>query len=102
MLKLEDSSIEIPVLSYILWEVTFGMKYSYSDCFIFNISLDKRVLLTLAIVFVVTMAVKGGASQKTVLDCLTSLSRGTRNCYVSAVIVWCDYDTLYVIQSTLS
>ena len=37
MLKLEDSSIEIPVLSYILWEVSFGMKYSYSDCFIFNV-----------------------------------------------------------------
>ena len=87
MLKLEDSSIEIPVLSYILWGVSFGMKYFYSDCFIFNIFLDKRVLLTLAIVFVVNMAVKGGASQKTVFDCLTSLSRGTRNCYVSGVIV---------------
>ena len=87
MLKLEDSSIEIPALSYILWEVSFGMKYSYSDCFIFNISLDKRVLLTLAIVFVVNMAVKGGASQKTVFDCLTSLSLNTRNCYVSTDIV---------------
>ena len=76
MLKLEDSSIEIPVLSYILWGVSFGMKYFYSDCFIFNIFLDKRVLL--AIVFVVNMAVKGGASQKTVFDCLTSLSWDTR------------------------
>ena len=85
MLKLEDSSIEIPVLSYILWEVIFGMKYSYSDCFIFNIFLDKRVLL--AIVFVMNMAVKGGASQKTVFDCLTSLSWDTRNCYVSTDIV---------------
>ena len=87
MLKLEDSSIEIPVLSYILWGVSFGMKYSYSDRFIFNISLDKRVLLTLAIVFVVNVAVKGGTSQKTVFDCLTSLSSDARNCYVSAVIV---------------
>ena len=87
MLKLEDSSIEIPVLSYILWGVSFGMKYFYSDCFIFNILLDKRVLLTLAFVFVVNMAVKGGASQKTVFDCLTSLSLNTRNCYVSTDIV---------------
>ena len=87
MLKLEGSSIEILVLCYILWGVSFGMKYSYSDCFIFNTSLDKRVLLTLAIVFVVNMAVKGGASQKTVFDCLTSLSGGTRNCYVSTDIV---------------
>ena len=85
MLKLEDSSIEIPVLSYILWGVSFGMKYFYSDCFIFNIFLDKRVLL--AIVFVMNMAVKGGASQKTVFDCLTSLSWDTRNCYVSTDIV---------------
>ena len=87
MLKLEDSSIEIPVLSNTLWGVSFSMKYSYSDRFIFNISLDKRVLLTLTIVFVLNMAVKGGASQKTVFDCLTSLSWDTRNCYVSAVIV---------------
>ena len=87
MLKLEGSSIEILVFCYILWGVSFGMKYSYSDCFIFNISLDKRVLLTLAIVFVVNMAVKGGTSQKTVFDCLTSLSEDTRNCYVSTDIV---------------
>jgi len=87
MLELENLSIEIPVLSYILWGVTFGMKYSYTDCFIFNISIGKRVLLTLAIVFVVNMAVKGGASQTTVFDCLTSLSWDTRNCYVSTDIV---------------